>query len=91
MQDERGVAECLIGLGCAAEGPEIAVHLFGAGFAALDKQGMALSPPNQRDYERDASMIRQMLGEERWRAAWSEGAALTAEAALALSAPSAAR
>jgi tetratricopeptide (TPR) repeat protein len=82
MDDGRGVAECLIGLGCAAGDPEMSARLFGAGFALLERVGMSLSRPNQRDYERSASTLREVLGEDRWMAAWAGGAELSPEAAV---------
>jgi tetratricopeptide (TPR) repeat protein len=84
MGDERGVAECLVGLGCCADRPEVAARLFAAGVALLEKHEMMLSRPNQRDYDRSAARIHEALGEEAWRAAWAEGATLTPDEALAL-------
>lgn len=81
MGDDRGVAECLVGLGCAAGWTEDAVRLFAAGFALLEKHGVTLSPPNERDYERVAAQVRAALGEDRWQTAWSEGARLTVDEA----------
>jgi hypothetical protein len=60
----------------------MSARLFGAGFALLERVGMSLSRPNQRDYERSASTLREVLGEDRWTAAWAGGAELSPEAAV---------
>jgi tetratricopeptide (TPR) repeat protein len=84
MGDERGIGECLVGLGCTSDRPEVAAQLFAAGFSILQKHEMPLSRPNQRDYDRSAALIREMLGEETWQEAWAQGARLTPDEALAL-------
>ena len=86
MGDEKGVAECLVGLGCAADRPEVAARLFAAGFSLLEKHEMTLSRPNQRDYDRSSARILESLSEEAWRSAWAEGAKLSPDEALALAA-----
>jgi hypothetical protein len=84
MGDERGIAECLIGIGCTVNRPEIAVRCFAAGFSILQKRNMTLSRPNQRDYDRSALRIRDVLGEEDWKAAWAEGTRLAPDEVLVL-------
>jgi tetratricopeptide (TPR) repeat protein len=84
MDDQRGVGECLVGLGCAAPRPDIAVQMFAAGISLLERHGMALSSPNQRDYDHTMRYVRDALSEETWRSAWEEGAKLTPDEAVAL-------
>jgi tetratricopeptide (TPR) repeat protein len=84
MGDERGVAECLIGLGCAISRPEVAARLFAAGFSLLEKNEMTLSRPNQGDFDRSVAWTREALGEEAWQASWADGGKLTPDQALAL-------
>jgi tetratricopeptide (TPR) repeat protein len=89
MGDTRGVAECLVGLGCAASQPEIAVRLFAAGCSLLEAHGMSLSPPNQQQYDRESARVRAALGDKTWEAAWAVGMKLTPEEALDLIRPTA--
>jgi tetratricopeptide (TPR) repeat protein len=84
MGDTRGVAECLVGLGCAASRPEIAVRLFAAGCSLLEAHGVSLSPPNQQQYDRRSARVRKALGEDAWQAAWTAGVKLTPDQALGL-------
>jgi non-specific serine/threonine protein kinase len=83
--DWRGVAECVIGLGCvlAAEGrAEAAVRLFGAGEAALEGLGSQLWPSNRADYERWLAEARTRLDGARLAQLWAEGRAWSLEEAL---------
>lgn len=84
MGDVRGVAECLVGLGCAVAVLETAARLFAAGCSLLENHKMRLSHPNQRDYDRESVRVRNALGEETWQEAWAEGARLTPDQALNL-------
>jgi DNA-binding CsgD family transcriptional regulator len=83
--DPRGLAECLIGLGClraAERRPTEAARLFGAGEAALDVLGSTVWPSNRADYQRWARIARGALGDEAWTAAWTTGGRLGAESVL---------
>jgi tetratricopeptide (TPR) repeat protein len=86
MSDRRGVAECLVGLGCctAAADPESAVRLMAAGFALLETMKSKLSLPNQSDYDRTAVTARGVLGEDGWQRSWAEGTRLSVDEALSL-------
>jgi predicted ATPase/class 3 adenylate cyclase len=89
MGDDRGIAECLVGLGCASGATETAVRLFAAGFALLDRHQVTLSAPNERDYRRAADKVRSHLGDAAWENAWAEGSRLSVDEALRLIEPAA--
>ena len=94
--DQRGAAECLIGLGCvrtAERRPAAAARLFGAGEAALEALGSAIWPSNRSDYQHWARIARAAMGPEAWLAEWSAGRTLGAEPLLqeVLSGPGLAR
>ena len=87
--DQRGVAECLIGLGCvraAERRPAEAARLLGAGEAALDALGSAVWPSNRADAQHWARVARAALSPDVWQAEYAAGVALgperTLEAAL---------
>jgi predicted ATPase/DNA-binding CsgD family transcriptional regulator len=83
--DPRGVAECVIGLGCvraAQRRPAEAARLFGAGEAALEAVGSAVWPSNRADYQHWARIARGALGAEAWTAAWTSGGLLGAESVV---------
>jgi predicted ATPase/class 3 adenylate cyclase len=86
MSDRRGVAECLVGLGCVtvATDPDVAVRLMAAGLTLLKSMQAKLSLPNRSDYDRNAATGREALGEDGWQRSWDEGSRLSAEEALAL-------
>jgi predicted ATPase len=90
MGDIRGLAECLVGLACTAREVEFSARLFGSALTLLGDHEMALSYPNQHDYAQAAARVRAALGEEAWQTAWTEGARLTPDQALALAQQSAA-
>jgi non-specific serine/threonine protein kinase len=92
--DPRGVAECVIGLGCvraAERRPAEAARLFGAGEAALAALGSTVWPSNRADARHWTRVARAALSAETWRAEFSTGAALgpepLVEAALSGTAP----
>src|SRR5262245_17288520 len=52
--DQRGLAECVIGLGTCAvrrRRPDLATRLFAAADAELERLGTAITPTNSADYE----------------------------------------
>jgi DNA-binding CsgD family transcriptional regulator len=61
-----------------------AAQLWGAAEALRDVLGIGLPPADEGQFERLQVGPRFQLGDEAWRAAWAEGRALSAEAALAL-------
>jgi hypothetical protein len=67
----------------AVEGePERAARLYGAAEALREVIGAPL-PPNERPrYEREVAAARAQLDEERFRAAWAEGRAMSMEEAI---------
>jgi DNA-binding CsgD family transcriptional regulator len=85
--DQRGVAECLIGLAsvAAATGSHRvwAVRLFAAADAALTRLNAHLSPSNRAEYERTLSGLRARLGETSFAAAWKSGLSLSLGEAMA--------
>jgi non-specific serine/threonine protein kinase len=88
--DRRGVAECLIGLGAAAaarDQPERAVHLFAAGEAALSAAHGELWHANRRDYTHWREVASRALGQAAFERAWSAGARLSVDEALAGTGP----
>jgi non-specific serine/threonine protein kinase len=92
--DPRGLAECVIGLGCvraAERRPAEAARLFGAGEAALAALGSTVWPSNRADARHWTRVARAALSAETWRAEVSTGAALgpepLLEAALSGTAP----
>ena len=84
--EQRGTAECLIGLGAvaAAEGRAAdAGRLFGAGDAALAALGMQLWPSNGPDYARWRAVARSGRAAARFDRGWTEGRTLSLEQAIA--------
>src|SRR5262249_11494538 len=83
--DPRGVAECVIGLGCvraAERRPAEAARLFGAGEAALEALGSTIWSSNRADYQRWARIARGALGAEAWTSAGATGSLLGFEVML---------
>ncbi|MBV9174107.1 MAG: hypothetical protein JOZ81_28935 [Chloroflexi bacterium] len=83
--DQRGVAECLIGLGCvraAERRPAEAARLLGAGEAALEALGSAMWPSNRADAQHWTRIAQAALSPHAWRDESSAGAALGAEPLL---------
>jgi len=74
--DQRGIADCLIGLGCvraAERQPAEAARLFGAGDAALEAVGSVVWPSNRADYQHWERIARAAIGPQAWSEAWSLG------------------
>jgi predicted ATPase len=81
------IAPCLEGLAGVATARSdglLAARLFGAAAALRAAIGTPLRPIAHDDYQRDLLLARTLLGEERWQAAFAEGAALATEAAIKL-------
>jgi non-specific serine/threonine protein kinase len=77
--DQRGVADCVIGLGCvrsADRRPVEAAMLFGAADGALDLLGAAVWPSNKADYQHWERIARAAAGARAWEEAWTSGRAL---------------
>jgi DNA-binding CsgD family transcriptional regulator len=77
--DQRGVADCLIGLGCvqaAERRPAEAARLFGAGDAALEGMGSIVWPSNRTDYQHWQRIARAAIGPHAWDEAWTSARAL---------------
>jgi predicted ATPase/DNA-binding CsgD family transcriptional regulator len=80
--DPRGVADCLIGLGCvraAERRPAEAARLFGAGDAALEAVGSKVWPSNRADYQHWERIARVAMGTHAWAEAWTSGRAIGVE------------
>jgi predicted ATPase/DNA-binding CsgD family transcriptional regulator len=80
--DQRGIADCLIGLGCvraAERRPAEAARLFGAGDAALEAVGSVVWPSNRADYQHWERIARAAVGTHAWSEAWSLGRGLGVE------------
>jgi non-specific serine/threonine protein kinase len=85
MGDPRGVADCVIGLGCvraAERRPSEAARLFGAGDAALARLGSTVWPSNRADYQHWLRIVQGALGEQAWHAEYTTGGLLGAEGVL---------
>jgi non-specific serine/threonine protein kinase len=83
--DQRGVAECVIGLGCvraATRQPAHAARLFGAGDATLSALGTGMWPSNLADYRRWSRIAQAALGEEAWTTEWTTGRLLGCDGVL---------
>ena len=81
------VAWCLIGLGSVAGGagrPVRAAQLFAAATTLLTAIGTTLDPADQAPYERSRQAAEAALPPAVWAAAWTAGATLPLDAAIAL-------
>ncbi len=84
--DPAGVADVLESLAavvCDLQSEEQAVRLLGAADAARTALGCVRFPVRQPDYQEQLGVVREALGEEAFSAAWSEGAALSLDDAVA--------
>jgi tetratricopeptide (TPR) repeat protein len=85
MGNRRGAAEGLVVLGriaLAQKRVARAIQLFGAADALLTATGWQMYPKDRQDFDRDIASGRELLGEERFRTAWSAGQAMTLEQAV---------
>ena len=84
--DVGGIAWCLerVAEVALAQGrAEQAVHLLGAAAALRTSIGSVIDPVDQPEYDSQRTRLRAELGEERYRAAWNEGRAMTLDQAVA--------
>ncbi len=80
--DQRGIADCMIGLGCVRAGerrPAEAARLFGAAAEALEALCSAVWPSNRADYQHWERIARAAMGTHAWDDAWTSGRALGIE------------
>ena len=82
------VADCLAGFAALAGTTgkaEVAARLFGAAEALMENLGMGgrRDPADQKEYDRYVSAVRQQLDAVSFARLWSQGRALTPEAAAA--------
>ena len=85
LGDPRGVADCVIGLGCvraAERRPTAAARLFGAGDAALVRLGSTVWPSNRADLQHWLRIVQGALGEQAWQAEYTTGGLLGPEGVL---------
>ncbi|HLZ26671.1 MAG TPA: LuxR C-terminal-related transcriptional regulator [Chloroflexota bacterium] len=83
--DQRGVAECLIGLGCvraAQRRSADAAELFGAGEALLEALGSAIWASNRADYGHWTRIARAGVDADAWLTAWTAGRTLEVESVV---------
>lgn len=80
LGDKGGMAECLEGLAQMAP-PAHATRLLAAAGAIRSALGSSRRSADQHDFEQLAARLLSTLGEEVFRAAWTDGEALTPEAA----------
>jgi predicted ATPase/DNA-binding CsgD family transcriptional regulator len=84
--DRRGLAECIVGLGCVAvragQAP-LAACLFGWADASLEELGAPLMPANAADYRRALEALRALLTPAALQAAQAEGRQWSIAEALA--------
>ena len=88
--NKRGMAECLAGMavvavGRAAEPERVkrAARLLGVGEAQFQAIGAAMWPADRLERERVVAVLRTVLSEEVFVAAWAEGRAMPLEQAVA--------
>jgi non-specific serine/threonine protein kinase len=89
LGDPRGVADCVIGLGCvraADRRPSEAARLFGAGDAALEALGSTVWPSNRGDYQHWLRIVQGALGDQAWQTEYATGGLLGTEGVLEASA-----
>jgi hypothetical protein len=85
MGNPRGTAEGLVVLdriALAQQRVARAVQLFGAAGKLQTAAGWQMYPKDKQEYDRAVAHCRDLLGEERFRAAWSAGQAMTLSQAV---------
>ncbi len=86
LKEKVGVAHCLAGLGAVAVAQELpvrAARLLGATEAILESTGASLDPVDLIEFERNISLIKNKLGNEKFLNEKAIGEALTLEQAIA--------
>lgn len=81
MEEQRLVAECLTGLGCALlytqdKNPVRAVRLFSAAEGLLTELRTQLAPVDEATYQHHKAVAAERLDAAAWKAAWTEGATM---------------
>jgi len=85
LRDQRCTPICLEGLACTEVGTgwaERAVRMFAAARALQETTGAPASPSEMADYQRTEIDAHAQLGEERFAAIWSAGAAMSLDEAV---------
>ncbi len=85
LGDRRGIATCLATLACIAAGLpkfERAATLFGAAEAMREAIGASIPAFLRSEYDRQVAATTIGLGDATFKAAWAEGRAMSAEAAV---------
>lgn len=74
----RNIVCCLAGVAgvCAGAAPERAARLFGAADALRAAAGLSFESVDQTDIERNIARVREHLGDEAFRRAWTAGQAM---------------
>ncbi len=75
--------EALAGLAAEQESSAEAARLFGAASTLRDTMGLARWPADQPAYDTDVATARSALGDDAFVAAWTDGAALSVDEAVA--------
>ena len=85
LKNQAGIADGITRLGFVAFGQDQrlrAAKLFGAAEKLQQSLGSHLAPNQQETYDKQVSALREVLGEEGFASAWSEGRAMTQEQAV---------
>jgi predicted ATPase len=85
LQDKRGIPTAVLALACAATGVrqfKRAAILFGAAEAMREATGASIPPIFKDEYERRVAVTSDALGDAEFRADWSVGRRMSAEAAI---------
>ena len=85
LGDRRGIGYSLSGLACLAlaqEEPHQAAHLFGVVDKIRSDLGALLEEILQKEYDRAKTVTRELLGEDKYQTACSEGEQMSLEQAV---------
>lgn len=86
LGDQRGIADCLDGVGAvlsAMKHAEDAARLFGAAETLREVIGASMWPANEKDHDRAIGEARTRVSEAAWSAARADGRKLQLEQAIA--------
>jgi len=86
LGNKRGIAECIAGLASlrAKHGNlQVATKMLGAAEALLGESGGAWWPADRAEVEKTRALLQAALEEHEFKAAWTEGTAMTLEQAIA--------